>query len=199
MISMVLGTFAMTAAFPGYLALSRWMEGLSEICGALMLAGSILFLLPGIAHHVFCGVVEWFYIREVSKLIDRDRSYATWQEDLRRVFQYILDNRTLVLRTYHSASRDLLEEAFQHILHQLLLDVVEDCAAGRSVRQEDKEFLVRFYTYSLTGLILDWIGENLKESPEAIIRRLDTLLSGTIPNTLARFEETARQDPQMAG
>lgn len=63
MISMVLGTFAMTAAFPGYLALSRWMEGLSEICGALMLAGSILFLLPGIAHHVFCGVVEWFYIR----------------------------------------------------------------------------------------------------------------------------------------
>ena len=144
-------------------------------------------------------LVEWFYIREVSKLIDRDRSYATWQEDLRRVFQYILDNRTLVLRTYHSASRDLLEEAFQHILHQLLLDVVEDCAAGRSVRQEDKEFLVRFYTYSLTGLILDWIGENLKESPEAIIRRLDTLLSGTIPNTLARFEETARQDPQMAG
>lgn len=63
MISMVLGTFAMTAAFPGYLALSRWMEGFSEICGALMLAGSILFLLPGIAHHVFCGVVEWFYIR----------------------------------------------------------------------------------------------------------------------------------------
>ena len=144
-------------------------------------------------------LVEWFYIREVSKLIDRDRSYATWQEDLRRVFQYILDNRTLVLRTYHSASRDLLEEAFQHILHQLLLDVVEDCAAGRAVRQVDKEFLARFYTYSLAGLILDWIGESMKEPPEAIIRRLDTLLSGTIPNTLARFEETAGQDPQMAG
>ena len=118
----------------------------------------------------------------------------------REMFKFFdRDNRTLVLRTYHSASRDLLEEAFQHILHQLLLDVVEDCAAGRSVRQEDKEFLVRFYTDSLTGLILDWIGENLKESPEAIIRRLDTLLSGTIPNTLARFEEAAGQDPQMAG
>ena len=144
-------------------------------------------------------LVEWFYIREVSKLIDRDRSYATWQEDLRRVFQYILDNRTLVLRTYPSASRDLLEEAIQHTLHQLLLDVVEDCAAGRAARQVDKEFLARFYTYSLTGLILDWIGESMKEPPEAIIRRLDTLLSGTIPNTLARFEETAGQDPQMAG
>ena len=104
-----------------------------------------------------------------------------------------------MLRTYHSASRDLLEEAFQHILHQLLLDVVEDCAAGRAVRQVDKEFLARFYTYSLAGLILDWIGESMKEPPEAIIRRLDTLLSGTIPNTLARFEEAAGQDPQMAG
>ena len=27
-----------------------------------MLADGILFLLPGVAHHVFCGAVEWFYL-----------------------------------------------------------------------------------------------------------------------------------------
>ena len=35
----------------------------SPVCGALMLADGILFLLPGVAHHVFCGAVEWFYLR----------------------------------------------------------------------------------------------------------------------------------------
>ena len=63
MISIVLGAFAMTTAFPGYLALCEWMREYSVAAAALMLAGSILFLLPGIAHHVFCGVIEWFYIR----------------------------------------------------------------------------------------------------------------------------------------
>ena len=61
--SMVLGAFAMTAAMPAYLALGAWVLPQSPVCGALMLADGILFLLPGVAHHVFCGAVEWFYLR----------------------------------------------------------------------------------------------------------------------------------------
>lgn len=63
MLSMVLGVFAMLAAFPGYLALSAWMQPYSGVCAALMLAGGMLFFLPGVAHHVLCGAVEWLYIR----------------------------------------------------------------------------------------------------------------------------------------
>ena len=59
----LLGVFAMAAAFPGYLALAEWMRSFSALTAGLMLAGSILFLLPGVAHHVFCGTVEWFYLR----------------------------------------------------------------------------------------------------------------------------------------
>ena len=57
--SMVLGAFAMTAAMPAYLALGAWVLPQSPVCGALMLADGILFLLQGVAHHVFCGAVEW--------------------------------------------------------------------------------------------------------------------------------------------
>ena len=63
MISMVLGAFAMTAMFPGYLALCMWMHQYSSVCAVLMGIGCTLFVLPGIAHHVFCGAVEWFYLR----------------------------------------------------------------------------------------------------------------------------------------
>ena len=61
--SMVLGAFAMTAAMPAYLALGAWVLPQSPVCGALMLADGILFLLLGVAHHVLCGAVEWFYLR----------------------------------------------------------------------------------------------------------------------------------------
>lgn len=63
MVSMVLGTFALTAAFPGYLAVGVWMGRFSHVLSTIMLISCILSILPGIAHHVFCGAVEWFYLR----------------------------------------------------------------------------------------------------------------------------------------
>ena len=61
--SMVLGTFALTAMFPGYLALCEWMRSFSTAYAAVMCAGCIVFFLAGVAHHVFCGAVEWMYLR----------------------------------------------------------------------------------------------------------------------------------------
>ena len=57
------GVFTLTAAFPGYLALCQWMEQFSKLWAGLMLAGCVPFFLPGVAHHVFCGALEWFYLR----------------------------------------------------------------------------------------------------------------------------------------
>ena len=45
------------------MVLGAWVLPQSPVCGALMLADGILFLLPGVAHHVLCGAVEWFYLR----------------------------------------------------------------------------------------------------------------------------------------
>lgn len=63
MTSMVLGVFAMTAAFFGYLALCEWIRQFSAAYAVLMLVGCVLFFQGGVAHHVFCGAVEWFYLR----------------------------------------------------------------------------------------------------------------------------------------
>ena len=63
MLSVMLGTFAMAAALPGYLALCEWTGQFSKMHALLMAAGAALFCLTGTAHHIFCGVSEWIYIR----------------------------------------------------------------------------------------------------------------------------------------
>ena len=61
--SILLGSFALAAALPGYLALCQWMRQFSPVCAALMAVGCTAFFVVGATHHVFCGAVEWFYIR----------------------------------------------------------------------------------------------------------------------------------------
>ncbi len=63
MLSMILGTFALLAAVFGYLGLSNWMSEYSQIYSVIMLISSMVFFIPILPHHVFCGAVEWFYIR----------------------------------------------------------------------------------------------------------------------------------------
>ena len=61
--SMLLGTFAITMFGFGYFALSDWISDFSKTASAIMYVSSVIFLIPIVTHHVFCGVVEWIYIR----------------------------------------------------------------------------------------------------------------------------------------
>ena len=63
MLSMLLGVLALLLDSGGYFALCLWMRQFSAAAAAVMLAGAAVFFIPGTAHHVFCGVAEWFYIR----------------------------------------------------------------------------------------------------------------------------------------
>lgn len=61
--SMLFGVLAMTMSLGGYLALCEWMRAFSDLCAAIMVISAVAGFMPGVAHHVFCGVVEWFYLR----------------------------------------------------------------------------------------------------------------------------------------
>ena len=63
MISILMGTFSIAAMAFGYLALSRWMQQFNAILANIMLICSVVFAVSIVTHHVFCGLVEWFYIR----------------------------------------------------------------------------------------------------------------------------------------
>lgn len=63
LLSMLLGCLAMCMSCGGYYALFLWMKQFSDSASAIMLISAVLFYIPGTAHHVFCGVAEWFYIR----------------------------------------------------------------------------------------------------------------------------------------
>ena len=63
LLSMLLGCLAMCMNCCGYYALCLWMKEFSATAAAIMLIYAVLFFIPGTAHHVFCGVAEWFYIR----------------------------------------------------------------------------------------------------------------------------------------
>ncbi len=61
--SMLFGVLAMLMSTCGYIGLSEWIRQFSPGMGWLILFSGMTANICGTAHHVLCGVVEWFYIQ----------------------------------------------------------------------------------------------------------------------------------------
>lgn len=74
LISMLLGTAALAMSLFGFIGIYEWMKQFSAVYSAVIIVSAVLFTVVGTGHHIFCGAVEWIYIKlgrteETRKLI----------------------------------------------------------------------------------------------------------------------------------
>lgn len=133
-------------------------------------------------------LVEWACMETAEKVLEGNRSYDTWQQGFLNIFRTAMENKAFIMNIYHSISRDQLEQALYRITNQLLIDVIEEEAAGMTVRDEDKQFIADFYKYAFVGILLNWVRNDMKEDPKQITDRLSKLVQGTIDRALLHFQ-----------
>lgn len=132
-------------------------------------------------------LLEWVYTNEGIKALEGKKTYDTWQQGFLLLFQYILDNKSFVLNTFNSVSREYLEGYLYNETYSLLIEIVEEKSKGMSIRERDKSFIADFYKYAFVGLLINWIKSGMRENPKDIIKKLNTLIHGNIEEALERF------------
>lgn len=137
-------------------------------------------------------LIDWIYRNEAAEALAGKKTYDSWQEGFLRIFEYALQNKCFVYRTYHSRGLEHLQRYLYDQTRGLLLGVVEEKAKGLYVSDEDKGFIADFFKYAFVGLMLDWIGGGMVEKPAIIIDRLSTLIQGDIATALERFSARRR-------
>jgi probable dihydroxyacetone kinase regulator len=137
--------------------------------------------------HDIYELVEWIFSDAASTLLEHKDAYATWQAGFLRIFQILQENSNFIMNVYHHVSRDHLESYLHKVLFSLISVVVEQETEGMVVPEKDKRFVIDFYKYALTGIIMDWIRGNMKEDPECIVAAVSTLISDNLTQVLSRY------------
>ena len=135
-------------------------------------------------------LLEWVYTNEATRALGDKKTYDTWQEGFYEIFEYILENKSFVINTYNSVSREYLERYLYNETYYLLLGVVEEKSKDMCVMDKDKSFIADFYKFAFVGLVIDWIKKGMREEPRDIIKRLNTLITGNIEMALERYRTT---------
>ena len=132
-------------------------------------------------------LVEWSCQEDAAKALAGKKTYETWQQGFLQLFKAVQDNKPFIMNVYHSVSREQVENYLYQLTYDLLEGVVEEQAAGMSVRPEDKAFIANVYKYAFVGLMLDWIKHDMKGEPKQIIDRLELVIHGNVSAALERL------------
>lgn len=133
-------------------------------------------------------LVEWSCLEDAKRALDEKKTYDTWQQGLLQIFKAVQENKPFILNVYRCVHREQVEKYLQPLVDQLLLNVINEEAAGITVRDEDKQFIAQVYSYILIGLMLDWIKDDMREDPQQIVEKLSKLIKGSVSVALFRFK-----------
>lgn len=134
--------------------------------------------------HDILELTEWICEEDAENALKENKTYETWQEGFLAIFEMIKRDKAFIINIYHHVPQDYLYRYLHRVTYQLLYDVLEEKAQGMVVREEDKSFIANFYKYGFVGLVLEWIDNGMKEDPQTIINRLNSLVQGSFDEAL---------------
>ena len=132
-------------------------------------------------------LVEWACIEDAGAALEGKKGYDTWQAGLCGVFESVLRDKAFILSVYKAISREQVEKYLYRLTYGLINGVVEERAKDIGIREEDKKFITEFYMYAFVGVMLDWVKQDMKESPEELSERVGRIMAGNIDSAIERF------------
>ncbi|MEK4008831.1 TetR-like C-terminal domain-containing protein [Paenibacillus sp. FSL H3-0333] len=133
-------------------------------------------------------LLGWIYKTEAVESIAEYRSYSTWTDGFYRIFCYIENNKAFCCNTLDSLGRTHLDAYLYEVTSDLVMGVINELAAGLDVGTPDKQFIANFYTLAFTGLVIQWMQDEMKEPPEQMIGKLSVLIEGNFLKALHKYE-----------
>ena len=121
------------------------------------------------------------------KALEEKKTHDTWQEGFLNIFEAVLANKPFVMNVYRCVDRAQVEKYLKPLTDNLLMGVIDERAEGITVREEDKEFIARVYSYVFIGIMLDWIKDDMKADPKLIVDKLAILMKDSLADALRRF------------
>ena len=133
-------------------------------------------------------MIRWIYNSESLNEIGGRGGYGTWQDKIRELFDYTLNNKSLILGTFNSKCRNDLVGYYMDVSIRKISDIVKMKSDG-DIAEKDKKFIASVYAYAFVGIMVDWISDEMKESSEEMVDRVYKIVMSNFDRTLAAFRQ----------
>lgn len=123
---------------------------------------------------------EWMFAQEIRQVLGKENDDPNGQENLLKILQYCEANKTMIQNVYHSLDREQLEKWLYQAVFPIFVHLIEKQSAGRRWSEEMQTFYASFYSYALSGWILNWVKTGmLRADSAAAVARIYALFDAS--------------------
>ncbi len=142
-----------------------------------------------------CGINRktfYYYYQDIYALAEesfRDRindlkndmppESSTWFDILKSISNYMYENRKVTLHVFKSLGYEKMSNLFYDVCLEYLPPLIKKNADGLVISDSDMTLITHYASVALSGLLVRWIADGMKEVPVAMIDRFALIMDGT--------------------
>jgi probable dihydroxyacetone kinase regulator len=134
--------------------------------------------------HDIYDLIEWIFQDAADSVDETSLDYDDWVSGLERLLRFLQENRLLILNAYNSISHEVVARYVHQMLRPYCLAIVEHQAQAleKVSSEENIDFVADMMTLTASGLILEWIGRQMKPNDPTLesLHKLRVAMNGAL-------------------
>lgn len=138
-------------------------------------------------YHDVYDLIETICEDSFRTALEGKRTLADWQEGILLLMESIRAEKSFFVGVYNSVNREVIGGYVHRLISELLQEGMDQIPTTEKVTEKERKLIVDFYAHAFCGLLLQWIGEGMKEDPAVLVDAMSKIGSGGLGRAVEAF------------
>lgn len=124
------------------------------------------------------ALLKWMFEEEAIEVVKHFDLLVNYEEAIRFVMNYVDENEYIISCAYDSIGRDEMKRFFYADFMGIITSVIGSAEANfeKKIDPDFKEYVAKFYTEAISGMLIDWVRQKDKHDREKTIGYLTAII-----------------------
>ena len=130
------------------------------------------------------ALLKWMFEEEAIEVVKHFDLLVDYKEAIHFIMNYVDENEYIISCAYNSIGREEMKRFFCADFLGIITSVIDsaEIRIGKRFDPDFKEYVAKFYTEALAGMLIDWMQQKDKHDREKVIRYLTTIIATALDN-----------------
>lgn len=119
-------------------------------------------------------LLSWIYEYDAHQVFDEHLSFENWHNYMTAFLYYMRKDKIFYMNTIHSDDRYFQSYIF-NLTKSIFYIAIEHLDRHQQLREEDKNFYAEFFSFGVSGILVNWAKHDMQEAPEKVASNLKNL------------------------
>lgn len=133
-------------------------------------------------------LINWIFSTEIIDQIVENTTLDNLEQCNLQLCHYVRDNKVFCANAINeSGQNSLIQFLYSYVERQINI-LCREAVSQKILSGDDVKFLIDYYYNAFTGVLKTWIKDDLKDSPETIVKRWMSVVNQNLENYISMIQ-----------